>query len=230
MANSASSQHPRTSSSNGSKSPRGSQSRSAKNTGKKLTKSVVRLRIAVIVVAVVIVLSLVAAFIWPGWAIRSTENTPLEVTSNTASPSVSASALPDSATTLLKSMPDSVSNFARISAESATTWQSTEPLEEYTVVYSNGTKADNVTITVAQWSDSTNAATQYDTLTKAITGESIASGNIKVDGEKTGEYVVAYASATDTNNAVAYWYNDSVLFAASGATDAVTTVFEYFPM
>ncbi|NEG69620.1 hypothetical protein F6S87_03095 [Bifidobacterium sp. BRDM6] len=191
----------------------------------------VRLRVAVVVVAVVIVLSIVFAFIWPGWAIRSTTNEPLATASASASasPTISASALPDNATTLLKSMPDSVSTFARTKADAATTWQSAEPLEEYTLVYSDGTDVDDVTLTVAQWSDSDGASGEYGTLTGALTGKTIASGLIKVDGNKTGEYVVAY-DGDSTDKAVAYWYNDTVLFEATGAVNAVETVFEYFPM
>jgi hypothetical protein len=94
-------------------------------------------------------------------------------------------------------MPDSVSTFARTKADAATDWSSANPIEEYTVVYSTGDSAKDVTLKVAQWSTADDAKKQYDALAATLTGEELGSGNVKVSGSTTGTYVVK----TDTADA-----------------------------
>ena len=87
-------------------------------------------------------------------------------------------------------MPGSVLNYARTKADASTTWNSASPLEEYTLTYSTGDAAKDVTLVAAQWSSADNAKTQYDALVAAQTGDESASGNVKVSGNVTGAYVV----------------------------------------
>lgn len=189
-----------------------------------------KLRLAVVIVAVVIVLSVVSAFIWPGWAIRE-QPTPsaLESATTSASPTIKATALPDDASDLLKAMPDTVANFARTSAKASETWKSSSPTEEYTLTYSTGDAANDVTVIVGQWSDEDAAAKQYDALQSAASGTTLAAGNIKVDGEKTGSYIVR-TNGDDTSKATALWLNGTVVFEATGAAEPVETICEEFPL
>lgn len=70
------------------------------------------------------------------------------------------------------------------------------PLEEYTLTYSTGDKAKDVTLIIAQWSASDNAKTQYDALASAQTGDELAAGNVKVSGSTTGSYTVKVDALT----------------------------------
>lgn len=190
-------------------------------------------------IAAIIVIVLVSAFVWPRWAIRSTNDvTATQSASSSQStsasatptaPTISPSALPSDATTLLKTMPDSVRNYARTQAASATTWSSSSPIEEYTVVYSTGDTTEDITLTVAQWATSDEAKQQYDTVAATLTGSEIASGNVKVSGSATGAYVVK----TDTSNekdATALWQNSTVLIQAHGEKEAVKNFYQKFPL
>ena len=193
---------------------------------------------AVVAAALVVVLALVSAFIWPGWALNKggearSQGTTSQGASQDASepttPSIDAVALPDDASELLKAMPDSVLNFARTKAAAGTSWSGASPVEEYTLTYSTGTDGQEVTLEVAQWSQGEDAQSQYDNLTGAMTGKELGSGNVKVSGEATG----AYSAKTDPNDetkAIAVWRNDTVVFQATGAKDSVRRFYQQFSL
>ncbi|MBT1173821.1 hypothetical protein JS528_10850 [Bifidobacterium sp. MA2] len=189
------------------------------------------MRVVVAAAAVAIILALLSAFVWPGWALNKdvTPKADQSETSQPTTPSIKAKALPSDATELLKAMPDSVLNFARTKASDSSTWSSSSPLEEYTLVYSTGKKAENVTLIVAQWSTSTPAKTQYDDLAKALGGKTIASGAVKVQGNATGDYVVK-GGKEDTSQTTAVWRNDTVVFQATGAKSSVQRFYQKFPL
>ncbi|NEG89658.1 hypothetical protein [Bifidobacterium aerophilum] len=198
----------------------------------------------VVAAALVIVLALLSAFIWPGWALNK-DNASQQTTGGTSSsgntssdgtkdeepttPSIKATALPDGASELLKAMPDTVLNYARTKAEASTTWSSTSPLEEYTLTYSTGDEAKDVTLIVAQWSASDAAKTQYDALSGALTGTELGSGTVKVSGEAKGSYT-AKTDANDDSKAIAVWQNDTVVFQVTGAKAAVERFYQKFPL
>lgn len=191
----------------------------------------------VVTAAVVVILALVSAFVWPGWALnQGASNTTTQQNSKqeaqkkeSTTPSIDAVALPDDATELLSSMPDSVLNFARTDAQTTTSWQSASPLEEYTVTYSTGTDGEDVTMIMAQWSDSDSAKKQYDALAGMMTGDVLATGSVKVSGQATGSYTVQQ-DASDANKAIALWQNDTVVFQVTGATDSVERFYQEFPL
>ncbi len=193
-----------------------------------------KLIVSVIAAAVVVVLALVSAFVWPGWALNGGSETAQEQQSESQSsesttPSIDAVALPDDASELLKAMPDSVLNFARTNAEASTSWSDASPLEEYTLTYSTGTDGQEVTLEAAQWSQSDDAKTKYDELAAAMTGEELGSGNVKVSGETTGAYSVK-TDPDDENKAIALWQNGTVVFRATGSTDSVQRLYQAFPL
>ena len=188
----------------------------------------------VVAAAVVIILAVLSAFVWPGWAIRHDDGQSDAQTQQTAperpkTPSIDAVALPEDATELLKAMPDSVLNFARTAAAASTSWGSSTPLEEYTLTYSTGQTAEDVTLIAAQWSTADAAKTQYDALAGALIGEELGSGEVKVSGETKGNYVAKLDAADDTK-AVAVWQNDTVVFQATGAEDSVVDFYMEFPL
>lgn len=187
----------------------------------------------IIAAALVIILALLSAFVWPGWALNKNadgaQTGKTQQTTQPTTPSIKATALPDNATELLKAMPDSVLNYARTKADASTTWNSASPLEEYTLTYSTGKKAADVTLVVAQWTTADPAKTQYDALAKGLTGKSVASGAVKVQGDTTGDYVVK-TNADDAKKATALWRNDTVVFQVTGAKDAVQRFYQKFPL
>ena len=193
------------------------------------TQSHGKLIAVVVAAAVVIILAVLSAFVWPGWAIQKNDGTSTTTqnsqqkteSSEPTKPTIDATALPDDASELLKAMPGSVLNYARTKADASTTWNSASPLEEYTLTYSTGDAAKDVTLVAAQWSSADNAKTQYDALVAAQTGDESASGNVKVSGNVTGAYVV---------KAVAIWQNDTVVFQATGTKEAVDRFYQKFPM
>ena len=192
------------------------------------TQSHGKLIAVVVAAAVVIILAVLSAFVWPGWAIQKNSQQKTE-SSEPTKPTIDATALPDDASELLKAMPGSVLNYARTKADASTTWNSASPLEEYTLTYSTGDAAKDVTLVAAQWSSADNAKTQYDALVAAQTGDESASGNVKVSGNVTGAYVVK-ADASNSKNAVAIWQNDTVVFQATGTKEAVDRFYQKFPM
>ena len=193
------------------------------------TQSHGKLIAVVVAAAVVIILAVLSAFVWPGWAIQKNDGTSTTTqnsqqkteSSEPTKPTIDATALPDDASELLKAMPGSVLNYARTKADASTTWNSASPLEEYTLTYSTGDAAKDVTLD--------NAKTQYDALVAAQTGDESASGNVKVSGNVTGAYVVK-ADASNSKNAVAIWQNDTVVFQATGTKEAVDRFYQKFPM
>lgn len=197
-----------------------------------------KLIVAVVAAALVVVLALVSAFIWPGWALNkgdeansrgTTSQGASQDASEPTTPSIDAVALPDDASELLKAMPDSVLNFARTKADASTSWSGASPVEEYTLTYSTGKDGQEVTLEVAQWSQDEDAQSLYDNLTGAMTGKELGSGNVKVSGEATG----AYSAKTDPNDetkAIAVWRNDTVVFQATGAKDSVQRFYQQFPL
>lgn len=191
-----------------------------------------RLIAVVVAAALVIILALVSAFIWPGWALNdgNDDNTPSAASSSQpTTPSIKAKTLPDDATELLKAMPDSVLNFARTQAAPSASWTGASPIEEYTLTYSTGDNAQDITLILAQWATADSAKSQYDSLTGALTGTQLGSGSVKVAGNATGSYTVK-TDAKDEKKAVAVWQNDTVVFQATGAKDAVNRFYQKFPL
>ena len=172
-------------------------------------------------------LALVSAFIWPGWALNKGDEASTQGTttsqgasqdaSEPTTPSIDAVALPDDASELLKAMPDSVLNFARTKADASTSWSGASP------------DGQDITLKVAQWSQSDDAQSQYDNLTGAMTGKELGGGNVKVSGEATGAYS-AKTDPDDETKAIAVWRNDTVVFQATGAKDSVQRFYQQFPL
>ena len=191
-----------------------------------------KLIVVMIVAALVVVLALLSAFVWPGWALNKTDEV-TKVQQQTATeptkPSIKATALPDDASELRKAMPDSVLNYARTKAGASETWKSASPLEEYTLTYSTGKSAKDVTVIVAQWSDSDTVKKQYDELAKNLTGKELKSGDVKVSGKSTGSYTVR-ADGEDGKTATALWQNDTAVFEVTGSKESVLRFYEPFPL
>jgi hypothetical protein len=190
-----------------------------------------KLLVVVAAAAVVIVLALLSAFVWPGWAFIAPEPDPQPQTikAEASTPSIKAKDLPKDATNLLKAMPDSVLNYARTEAVPSAEWTATSPLEEYTLTYSTGDEAQNITLIVAQWPNQNGAKAQYTALTGALKGSDISSGRVKVSGNPTGEFVMK-SSGSKGKEAVVVSQNDTVVFQATGPQKEIRRFFSKFPL
>lgn len=191
-----------------------------------------KLTVVVATAAVVIVLALLSAFVWPGWAMSKNTDIPAAqqtTSSEPTKPSIESKPLPDGSTELLKAMPDSVLNFARTAASPSANWNASSPLEEYTLTYGTGNDAQNITLIVGQWASADNAKKQYDSLVSGLKGTELASGNVKVSGNNTGSYVVK-SDETDSKKAVGVWQNDTAVFEITGEKAAVERFYQKFPM
>ena len=189
------------------------------------------LRKVIIVAAIVVVLAIVSAFVWPGWALNHHRDAQTSKThvSFAKTPSIKAKDLPSTSTALLKAMPDTVLDFARVDASASAKWSSASPLEEYTVKYSTGESGSDVSLVVAQWSSRDLANKQYELLSDNLNGSGIASGKIQVDGKTTGSYVLKADSSSKTN-ATAVWQNDTAVFELTGSKQSVERFYKQFPM
>lgn len=189
-----------------------------------------KLFIVIIAAVAIIALSMMSAFVWPGWALsKQVDQSQQQQVAEPTKPSIDAAALLKDATELLKAMPDSVLNYARTKADASETWKSASPLEEYTVTYGTGTKSGNITVIVGQWSASDSAKTQYDSLTGNLSGKTLYSGAVKVQGNETGEYVIK-ENAENPKFATAVWYNDTVVFQATGSASGIERFVQKFPL
>ncbi|MDD6373927.1 MAG: hypothetical protein PUF97_05580 [Bifidobacteriaceae bacterium] len=191
-------------------------------------------RITVVTIAAVaLIVALVSAFAWPGWAVRHQNQKP-DAAGISPSASVEPSALPTDASDLASALPKTVDVFARLDVTATQNWAAADPLEEYTVEYSDGNDADTVTLIMAQWSDADAASDQYSSLKGAVSGQRVVKGNVKVNGEKTGEYVIVAltddSDVTGSTQTLALWRNDTVVFYATGSEAAVTDFYNNFPM
>lgn len=195
-----------------------------------------KLFVVLTVALLVIVLALLSAFVWPGWALKRNSEATQDGTSEQQTvsqeatvPSIEPVALPDDATDLMKALPDSVLNFARINVQVDTTWSSASPLEEYVATYSSGEEGHDVKVHLAQWATSSEARQQYTNLSASMTGGDIASGTVKVAENATGSYLVKY-DAADHSKAVALWQNDTVVCQITGTVDDVKRAYLSFPI
>lgn len=183
---------------------------------------------AVVGILVVIVLGLVSAFVWPGWALQPASNSSATASGKDAVVAVTPVALPSDATTLTKILPDTVGTYARGELKTTTVWDSSSPIEQYEVTYTTGDSQADITVTFAQWSTSTQATGQYDALRGALTAGTLASGKVHVGGQEMGDYEI-HADEADSTKSVVVWRNDTVVFEAKGPKSAVNAFYAGFP-
>ncbi|XQS69156.1 hypothetical protein HXT54_01310 [Gardnerella sp. KA00603] len=188
-----------------------------------------KLLVVVTSAAVVVILAFLSAFVWPGWALNHDNSANKNHVAVQKTPSIPAKTLPVSSTALLKSMPDSVLDFARVDAIPSATWTESSPLEEYSVKYSTGQSDGEVSLTVAQWSNRDSANKQYEALLDGLKGSDVASGKIQVAGKTVGSYVLR-VDENDKTQASALWQNDTAVFEVTGSKQSVERFYHSFPM
>lgn len=219
------------------------------------TKKRTIISIVSIICAIAAVVVLFTAFVWPKWAVTRTET--LKEAKDAAqgnalqlpsSPETSVTALPSNATVLMQHMPQTVGAYARKGITLINTWQSANPIEEFTVVYSIGNPQwKDLTITVAQWPTRDGASAQYGAvaaaLKKNVNNTEINTGKVVVDGSQTGSYVLLKTAISEaassrgapspvnvTEPATALWSNGTCLFEVTGPLNQVEQFYKQFPL
>lgn len=188
-----------------------------------------KLIVVLSVAGIVLVLAIISAFVWPGWALnRNSAPTKTAVTAQKA-PAIPAKPLPANATALLKAMPDTVLDFARQMAQPNADWSASAPLEAYSLTYATGQANGEIQMKVAQWSSAESAKKQYDVVAGALQGNDLVSGKIQANSKVTGEYIVRTLTS-DKTQATALWQNDTVVFEATGNKQALERFYRSFPM
>lgn len=132
------------------------------------------------------------------------------------------------ASDLMTAMPGKVGQYTQIHSEISKQWASYQPIEEYTIVYGNGSYTNDLTLIVAQWKNNADAQQRFDSLDTEIPGEYFTSGEVKVAGRTVGSYVVK--TQDNSSKAVALWRNDTVVFEVTGGIDAVVQFYQDFPL
>lgn len=180
--------------------------------------------------AVVIVLGLVGAFGWPGFA-RSADSATATATATVtlAPPSPTISPIERTASTAFaRALPSTVLDFALVAEEASPALIDAGALEGYTFTYANGTGADATTVTVdaSQWATQEDAEAAATAITSSL-GTPTDSGEVISSGATAGTYVIV---DNGDGTATAVWTDVTALFQATGPVTAVRDLYAAFPI
>ena len=179
--------------------------------------------------ALVIVVALLTAFVWPGFA-KPEPEPQATVTAPVPTPTISPSGRPDAQTAFVEAQPDTVLALALREVTEDATWEDdADAVESWQLVYADGDGEGATTVQVhaGQWEDDDAASAAYAALVKAA-GEPTGEGEVTVDGETVGSYVVTPGSTTGT--AVVTWRNGTVVLQATGPADLVEEFYSAYPL
>jgi hypothetical protein len=176
------------------------------------------------VLAIVVVLLL--AYAWPGFA-RSDDSSTAAVTATVTvpppAPTGSPVALPASATPFLEALPATVGPWVRTGAKPAPSGGAGSPLESWDVTYAGA--GSELTVRASQYAT---ASAAQDAFAKATSSaKPSAQGDVLVGGKKAGSYVVVPGS--DSQAAVT-WSNGTALLTATGPDGVVQQLYGAFGM
>lgn len=178
----------------------------------------------------VLVVMVLTAFVWPGFAVTPEPEPTATVTAPVPTPTISPSGRPEEQTAFLQATPDTVLQLALRAASPDDAWVSdADAVEAWSLTYADGDAADaaKVDLVAGQWEDADAATSTYEALVKAA-GTPIDEGDVLVRGEHAGRYVVTPGSATGT--AVVTWRNGTAVLQATGATDLVQDFYTAYPL
>ncbi|AEG43338.1 hypothetical protein [Isoptericola variabilis] len=189
--------------------------------------------VAGLALGVVLLVAVLTAFVWPGFA-RSDDPTPAAtVTAPPPTPTVEPTGRPENQTALLTALPDTVLQLALRAVEPRADWEDErDAVEAWTLAYADGPDANAagaavVRLVVGQWGDERTAGGVLDDLL-ADAGEATMSGDVTVDGESAGTYAVTPGAEDGT--AVVTWRNGTVVLQATGPAGLVEDFYSAFPL
>lgn len=179
--------------------------------------------------AFVLLIVLLTAFVWPGYAQSEPEPT-ATVTADPPEPTIEPSGRPKEQTAFLMAQPDTVLQLALRDAAAEKAWvDDANAIEAWALTYADaeGDDATTVEVHAGQWEDDDAAAGAYDALVKAA-GDPTGEGEVTVGEETAGAYVVTPGSAEGT--AVVTWRNGTAVVQATGPADLVEAFYSAYPL
>lgn len=198
---------------------------------KKSRAAVVRRRKVGIVVALVVIaaVAVVTAFVWPGFARQDADPQPdTTVTAAPPTPTAEPAELPDDATEFLGALPDDVLQLVRLDVAESEWVEGADAIEAWDVVYGDGSDGgEQVALVAGQWAEPDPAAEVHSALLEAA-GDPVGEGDVTVDGETVGSYVVTPGAAA--GESVVTWRNGTAVFQATGPDQLVQDFYQAFPL
>ncbi|SKC46626.1 hypothetical protein [Krasilnikoviella flava] len=188
-----------------------------------------RLVVASAAGALVLLIVLLTAFAWPGFA-RDEPEPQATVTAPVPTPTIAPSGRPEDQTAFVKAQPDAVLALALREVAAYPTWEDdADAVEAWQLTYADGAGegAASVVVLAGQWEDDDAATGAYEALAKAA-GEPTDEGEVAVEGEATGAYVVTPGSTAGT--AVVTWRNGTAVLQATGPADLVEDFYSAYPL
>lgn len=177
----------------------------------------------------VLLVVLLTAFVWPGFAQEDPEPQ-ATVTAPVPTPTISPSGRPKDQTAFLKATPDAVLQLALREAATYEAWEKdADAVEAWQLTYADGDGggATSVQVLAGQWEDDDTATAAYEALVKAA-GEPTGEGDVAVDDKAVGAYVITPGSAAGTS--VVTWRNGTAVLQATGPTALMEDFYSAFPL
>jgi hypothetical protein len=178
---------------------------------------------------VVVVVALLTALVWPGFALPAEPAPAATVTAPPPSPTVSPARREGEQTELTAALPDTVLQYAQLGFAESTTWGAQDDVvEAWELTYADGAGvgASAVTVQVGQWADEP-AAEGFAAAWLEDAGEAAKEGEVTVGDEVTGTYAVVPGA---DGAATVMWRNGTVVITATGPADAVEDFYSAYPL
>lgn len=184
-------------------------------------------------VLLLVVIVLVGAFGWPGFARSGTGPAP----TTAATPTVTTPPPAPTPTPVERvdptefgaALPTTVLDYALVAQEPETTLADAGALESYTLTYTNGTDAaaTSVAVLAGQWPTTLEVTTSAEDIVATLALPVVDTGDVLVADETAGTYsVVDPGDGTLT----IVWTNNTALLWMAGPADAVRALYDAFPL
>lgn len=188
--------------------------------------------------AVVGVLLVLLAFVWPGFA-RGDDPAPpvteptsvVTVTEAPATPTIEPVERTTD-TTFSRVLPDEVLQYALVSEQETDALDGAssgaDPIEAYELVYADGEGADarTVRLLAGQWASAEEARAAAEALVAAA-GAPTSTGDVLVDDETVGTYTITPGESGLTTIT---WYNSTAVLQATGPSGDIDNIYNVFPI
>lgn len=183
--------------------------------------------------AVVLLVALVTAFVWPGFARPDDPLPAATVTAPPPTPTVEPTGRPEHQTAFLTALPDTTLQLALRVVEPHPAWEDeSDAVEAWALTYADGPDPEAtgtvvVQVVAGQWADADGAGRQLDRLL-ADAGAPTISGDVTVGGDPAGTYAVT--PGPEEGASVVTWRNGTVVLQATGPADVVEDFYTAFPL
>jgi len=179
--------------------------------------------------ALVLLVALATAFLWPGFAVPEPLPTPTTtVTAEPPAPTLEPAPRTGEQTDLTGAVPDVAREFVQRAFAHHAAWEEEHgALESWTFTFADveGADARTITLLVGQWPDADQARSFHESQVRAA-GSTVRDGEVTVGGEVVG----TYALSGTADDAVLWWRNGTVVLRAEGPQEALEVFYTAFPL